>query len=654
MPKGFDFAIKSFPDDDRLWRLMWFGQLLWNPKVPSELLLEVVLVPYVGKDFSGASLRLSKNYFQPDATVRHIGIGHLLPITIGSFWRGKRPASFENQFENPFESRDVPEVVQVFPGVAMNGPGCRITDPQSEQFRLLNGTNYPAQRFCSRAKLFCIPMPPRDGQQPSGGLILIPCVEVFRFYYANSTQLTLELISGGLDIGANTVYDPTLTIDNPEGYSKVRLRQRILDEDAFIVGRIALSPFAQRAARSIFGSIAKNSAAGGSVLEARPPFEGMTDLTVSGQWITLQEPGQRQGEPKKEPWHFFVHRILSCSGEFPYSHLLFSRDNDGRVRPGPDERPEIGRKVLEKKKQPEDLPNDPPITTDSEPTLSMEAIEAFVGTVRFPDLKGKDIQKEEKDTAQYSSAKVRPVEPVAGEDLGTGDGTAKKVPTMPLTITRKKAAVGMLPNRPPEEGETVVAQEGEAGLEQEGQDEPMTEEREQARLKPMPGSPQLFFYVMEELKKKEGIECIPIRLEVEGEWASGSPYTSYFPTILKRKRTNWAYLDDQRKRRRQVMIALVQYRHRYFYILDGEKKRDEPSDCFAWLVLNRKDNSKISDECLKEVLIACTHSRGGWLAGDKLGLLGFLEHREFWHNLLKPEDYAARFLQYFSASPEYF
>ncbi len=62
--------IREFPKGD--WTIIWHGRVTRNPKVPSELLIEVLI--------------RSKN---GDRTIE-IGVGQLPLLKIGSNWRDKR------------------------------------------------------------------------------------------------------------------------------------------------------------------------------------------------------------------------------------------------------------------------------------------------------------------------------------------------------------------------------------------------------------------------------------------------------------------------------------------------------------------------------------------------------------------------------------
>jgi hypothetical protein len=82
--------------------------------------------------------------------------------------------------------------------------------------------------------------------------LIIPCTEISRFYYTNSTRLALHIFSGALILtGNDRVFDDSRSVwlDEVNGINMVQLGMHIPDTDHLTVGRIAASNRGSHTAR---------------------------------------------------------------------------------------------------------------------------------------------------------------------------------------------------------------------------------------------------------------------------------------------------------------------------------------------------------------------------------------------------------------------
>ncbi|MBK1888667.1 hypothetical protein Undi14_01375 [Undibacterium sp. 14-3-2] len=139
--------------------------------------------------------------------------------------------------------------------------------------------------------------------------ILIPCMELIRFYFGSSGALLARLFSG--PISGHDLYESAKT--NLMGVAHVRLSPGIPGIAAATVARIALDRHAASAANWIVKSGVSAAANGAPHYPATKfPFVGRTTLSAVGRWV------------KASGYDVFVvDRLLSCTYPFPFRSLFY-------------------------------------------------------------------------------------------------------------------------------------------------------------------------------------------------------------------------------------------------------------------------------------------------------------------------------------------
>lgn len=152
---------------------------------------------------------------------------------------------------------------------------------------------------------------------PSGVVLIVPSMEIIRFYFGASGTL-LSRIFGGTLAGENLY---TRRFINPDsGSATLTLADGLSSQEAAItVARIAFDCAASSQFRSIVNS-GTRAAANRQKWYPRAgfPLRGITHLAAEGVWT--EQGGVRS---------FVVHRLLSCAYPFPFKSLSFTLQGAG-------------------------------------------------------------------------------------------------------------------------------------------------------------------------------------------------------------------------------------------------------------------------------------------------------------------------------------
>jgi len=153
----------------------------------------------------------------------------------------------------------------------------------------------------------------------SARAIVIPCSEIFRFYYGPTSKLSTVLLNGNwLTKRAKYVSAKASQINLATREAYVQLGKSADDIERREIARMLFDPIARDEANSILPRAIAQKNGDDLPLIIRPPFEGETRLQVRGLRYTIG------GHDV-----FLVSRIERCSGPLPWDVLLYNRDNPG-------------------------------------------------------------------------------------------------------------------------------------------------------------------------------------------------------------------------------------------------------------------------------------------------------------------------------------
>lgn len=593
--------IAAFPMDKRIWRIGWLGQFVRNPKTPSELSVGVTLTP-LKEDINPNLINLNNksSYDYSKTKTVFVGCGLLPILKIGSFWQnGINNIELDNRY------------TRLETSLLINTSTSELTDYQS--FPKLFELAYYVEIEKNKLSNLLVVDYPADDKENKFDKLIIPCAEILRFYYARSSQLIRALLNGQLDekssddkkrkkADSNKIYNPDISLSYcNDGVGHIHLRPSIPDKDAPHVARIAFSSYANTQARNIYsGGIKNDNNLNQFLVKVRPPFEGETTLVFEGKRVS--SPGF-----SSIGWSFLVFQIKSCSYPFPFSHLTFSRDNDGRSTGNNEDKPESWNNAAKIQVKTVKKVEEIKISNEDEPSANLELTDIEVSENAFPDLLNKDISKTEKETSTHKAAKAQFISAEGGEDFSTGAGTYGKTKFKPITATRK--------------------------------DPKKTQNREdkQKRKEALPASFNTFIEVILKVSSFEGINYRYIQFNFDNNIPDNEG-CSFFPLSIN----NWVYINSEQSRQRQVMTVEIKYGEHFFYFfeIEAEKPKHESYSMFAIHGSNFTDFSEI---VLKQVIRKCTENYGRWLNNKDLD---HIYRKRFKHTANSIENCAKKFFNY--------
>jgi hypothetical protein len=300
------------------WRIAWFGRLTEIPKpgVP-DLRIHV----YLGQ-IQNSGTHLTRGELPKQLRVAHLPIGEIPRLYLnavlhdGKLISDKLPKLSCEEKKTLFLNTNRKNV-EVFDRFATHQN--KLIIPRS---------NYADPMDLNKNALFV-----GFGNDDDPYAVVVPAIEVFRFFYATSDVLSKALLSDRfLDPDAN-LWSASNTAIDEQGRAVIWLRRRMLDADARFLARFAFDEYALRQAQNIFLYAA--AWGGGSsterMIRAIPPFQGTHKFTALCRPI---------GD---NPRRTLITRFLSCDWAPPFNDLKWDRDNDGREdRENREDRPTAG------------------------------------------------------------------------------------------------------------------------------------------------------------------------------------------------------------------------------------------------------------------------------------------------------------------------
>ena len=357
--------IHAFPEGEHLWRVDWFGPIAF----PNRFLKssEPSVLVHLSKVTDPAVLEDPTRPVQPSSTTcwptkRWVSIGTTLLLRVGDLWEGRlwhsRPTHQVEQFEGVVISKQTAQIVKA--GSSLESGGFLI--PVGEHPWHMGNTH----SYCVRVTL------------ADGRYLVVPAMELIRFYFGSSSALLSRLFSPPLT--KERLFESMLL--GAAQRMQLDLADGIPGTSATDVARIAGDPLAWFAAQNIGVSCVAASTRKADVYPIGLfPFMGRTDLKVHGTW--LSRGGEKAGT-------FLVFSIASCSHAFPFRSLAY------RVKNARPRRQRWATATADTKQAP--VPKSAAVRPravvvvelDGTPKLSKHAY-AFDSGRAFPDLKRKPV-----------------------------------------------------------------------------------------------------------------------------------------------------------------------------------------------------------------------------------------------------------------------
>lgn len=532
--------IREFPADDRYWRVDAFGAILRNPNVPSEPFIQIVISPFTDNELSSKEPKdlISVNATNDDERKSiEIGVGQLPFISIGSVWK--------NGFIQAFKAG----TEEVLYNVNIIDENIKIINANHkvDGKYLVPPSFYKFGKEGLYSKLIAI----SSKGDPFG--ILIPVIEIIRFYYALSTHLSHAVFSGAFKHHLNSLINPENS-GNIEEESRciLHLRKHISDEEGWIIGRILNAKEAFQGANQPFDDIMQNSINNKWIHVASAfPFSGITNLTARVKRIrSITENG----------WKTLVLGLDHCTAPFPFENATFPRDNDNNRESDPNNKlPPEERKPAWPASKNKESDGSKCLQNKQEPNKQCSSERVTLPTNRFSAIEGKKPDKPKKEQCRYMSGLAAIQDSKDPDSLGTGQES------------NNGSSVGRGNATP-----------------------------QRVRAKSLPASFNSFTEAIELLNKKSGISAYVRPL---------NELIKYIPLTRSARYRQWAYLDSKTFCRRQVITANIEYKNSHYILLEFESRKGES---FKVALISVNSGKQITDIELNQLLSRLSYEKGVW------------------------------------------
>lgn len=495
--------IAEFPHDNRVWRIDYLGTITSQLQHNNNLLVEVILRPVSHDTVSDFSEYIWYDIENPEWQQRcscFVGIGTLPILTIGSLWKNGVLLP-----ENAFSQ------IHTFSNLCIDNNHIQLID---SNHRITYSVGKSCKLIFQRdfginndKPISCLIVPHPNYEHG----IIVPVMEIIRFYYACSSNLAHLAFSNPQAI-SKIHYDV-----NPENNKVfINLPQKYRDNEAFVLARILTDDVAFCGFEKIKNSLIQSSinSKNTALLATDFPFNGLTNLTVRG----IQIHGSR----------FLVTEICSCSAPFP--NVIIARQNDNRKSNEPSNKPDNEKEVYQREKPIVQEDDNLPIQNQEECAAYVEPLVFNLNKQAFTDLANKEIEKLQKSFNLYKN-QTRIVEHKnSATGLGTDLGTTASTRTAPATI------------------DTL----------------PEKHQQREALAATFEHTVQAIEYVDKHFGNFQA-----------AVYVSESPNFRFVPLLKSHEKRQWSYLDSDTYTRRNVLIGKFVFQGQSFWLLEIEPRENE-------------------------------------------------------------------------------
>ena len=502
--------IAEFPHDNKLWRIDGLGKIFSQLKNNNNLFIEVYLRPVNFHDNSvynfarfDSSGREIPEYNQLKKIPVNIG---LLPILrVGSLWiKGK------------LQNNNAVTDIATLKNIEINANTVEIINSnykikyldssgREQECKLLLQKNFATD---AKVPFSCFKI---QNENYKNGII-IPVIEIIRFYYACSTRLAHLTFSNPEEITKISY-----AIDNETDKVVIKLPQQYTDQEAFILARILTSDIALSGFFQIKNSLIKIGVneQPTTLLSTNFPFINSTNLMVRGIKIVDR---------------FLVTEICSCSAPFP--DISVDRNNDNRKGDKKTDIPDDKKKEYRREGRTPSLKGNSIIQNQYESVNCVSTLQFNLNINCFSDLIGKKIEKPKKPFNEYKAQKLAINEKINVTSLGVDLGTWSQTTIAPASIS------------------TFNTQ---------------SEKQNRAALA---ATFDNSVRAIEHLNK----EYSDIKATI---YMSSSPACEFVPLTDSAHKAQWSYLVSKTKTRRKVLLGKIEYKDKTFWLIEIQARKSE-------------------------------------------------------------------------------
>lgn len=502
--------IAEFPHDNKLWRIDGLGKIFSQLKNNNNLFIEVYLRPVNFHDNSvynfarfDSSGREIPEYNQLKKIPVNIG---LLPILrVGSLWiKGK------------LQNNNAVTDIATLKNIEINANTVEIINSnykikyldssgREQECKLLLQKNFATD---AKVPFSCFKI---QNENYKNGII-IPVIEIIRFYYACSTRLAHLTFSNPEEITKISY-----AIDNETDKVVIKLPQQYTDQEAFILARILTSDIALSGFFQIKNSLIKIGVneQPTTLLSTNFSFINSTNLMVRGIKIVDR---------------FLVTEICSCSAPFP--DISVDRSNDNRKGDKKTDIPDDKKKEYRREGRTPSLKGNSIIQNQYESVNCVSTLQFNLNINCFSDLIGKKIEKPKKPFNEYKAQKLAINEKINVTSLGVDLGTWSQTTIAPASIS------------------TFNTQ---------------SEKQNRAALAAtFDNSVRAIEHLNEEYSD--------IKATI---YMSSFPACEFVPLTDSAHKAQWSYLVSKTKTRRKVLLGKIEYKDKTFWLIEIQARKSE-------------------------------------------------------------------------------
>ena len=409
-------TIPQLTPDDRHWRIDWFGECHYpSGRRKSQPSIRVVISPILcdPKDTNAmpsgtaTSLNNQRQVWLP--------VGILYLVRIGDIWRNGQCVHAPDYQAQKFEKLEINKGTTDFikAGLALDG-----------EF-LLPLNEHPWHRLQTQSYCLSVTL-------PNEKRIVIPCIELIRFYFGSSSKLLHLLFTR--QISAENFWK-SKHFDKSSRRLHLKLATGLSGMSATDIGRIALDHDAWRAARLIFDTCMAASVQREPIYPYTGfPFIGKTNLVSSGKWISCGDTADAT---------FVVYALQSCSYPFPFESLTYEVEDFKNVYSKKNKSANHGQENQGQTSFRNSFGTKSQTLTDTDPGKSRSSKEYWgKGNPRFPDLTKKRVWRERYDTAD-PPAMIFTKGAAQDEYVSVGEGSSNNGKTRCIDIGQAPAPTNL-------------------------------------------------------------------------------------------------------------------------------------------------------------------------------------------------------------------
>lgn len=568
---------------DRYWLLNWVGEIQKMKNNKPGCSLKFNFVPLLDNymEINRPALRLDR---QENAKAVEIDASYLRYLPVGSIWKNSDNGFIECVKDSTGKQVD-------FKSVEISESSLRIFSPYDKDpstSDLIVGYNdYPM--FNQQYPSYCLGI--HHNNDPYK--IIIPCSEVLRAYYSFSDRFLQAVLGGWFQSNSNKLFQLSKTFINGDGIYEVWPQPDFRQRNALSpLVNMYFDPLARTRTLDIYKKI-QVAHANSKVckLQALPPYNGVSNLSLIGQWI----PGRPNPyKPGSNYYRFLVHRIVRCTLEPPILnyryHRLIAASNES-----------AGSNDI-------DIVNMPPLVR-----TSIDEVDNIDLKHDIPPNKAKvpiEFMVPGAILEGYNNVKCERIDHEREGEWRERRGEMIESPT----ILEVSSGDGRYNSEDPVPGSFLISTEDDCNFEE------INPKRFENLIK------ALEFLRAEYLEpsfKTVDVICIPYgKHQIETPWmlSSSKAYTSLFPNYIDNEFQTWSYLDQEQLIRRQLLIVKIIIDDKCIMIFEGEKA--ESSEGMAIQMATLKHFREWTRDDIDSVVACCIRSQGCWLPKKELSHIG--------------------------------